>query len=294
MRRLIPSTGALLAFETVARHLSFSRAADELALTQSAVSRQIKALEGLLNTRLFERLPKTLALTRAGESYLPLVVTALEELATASARIINLDTTETTVRICSTPSLASCVLVPLMARFRARHPHINVELVTEISPKERQDSANDMTITIAHAAWPGTMADELVTTNSAIVCSPQYRDRLNLVEPADLNRAHLIQSMTLPGIWADWAEVAGFRLDAPYSGWRFEQYQHELDAACADVGVVLIPELLARQQLASGQLVNLFEKTEKLIFRFLLMVRNDRKSLASVALLHDWLLAQEL
>src|SRR5579884_1323310 len=154
MRRRIPSLSSLQAFEAVARHLSFSRAADELSLTQSAVSRQVAALEDMLELKLFERLPHRLSLTDAGAGYFEEVRDTLERLAAATLRVMASRAGVGVLNVAIPPSLAARWFVPRLPRFYEEHPGISVLLTTRSDSFDLRAERFDAAINAPGNVWP--------------------------------------------------------------------------------------------------------------------------------------------
>jgi LysR family glycine cleavage system transcriptional activator len=292
MRRFIPSMGSLIAFEAVAKHLSFSRAADDLALTQSAVSRQIKALEDLLDVRLFERLPHKLILTEAGESFLPEVTEALEQLSAATSNVVNFQNGKTILRLSCTPTFAVKWLVSRLSDFHRRHPQISIELSARSTSFNILETNIDAAINMGSVAWPGTASDSLGENKTAIVCSPQYRDANRIRVPGDLTRVALLHTVGIPTAWLQWFELAGIEHPSPLAGWRLEQFQFVAEAAASGAGVAIIPRLFVEQDLDRGDLVELFVGTVALDFSYMLIYRPDRQSSMALSAFRKWIVEQ--
>lgn len=294
MRRFIPPINCLIAFEAVAKHLSFSRAADELALTQSAVSRQIKLLEDQLNVQLFERLHHNLVLTDAGNKLLPQLIDSLELMSEATSALINFQEGRSVIRIGCTPTLASKILVPQLVLFQQKFPDITFELVTRSVPFNLLESDLDIAINMGNVAWPGTAADRLLTTSAAVVCSPAYRDRIDLTTLADVSRADLLHSTGLRGAWADWLHSAGVSHPSPTAGWHLEQFEYLAEAAAAGGGVAILPRLFIAKQLQRGELIELFAGKVVMNFTYLLIIQPSRRSSQAISIFRDWILKQRL
>lgn len=157
MRRFIPPTGALLAFEAAARHLNFTRAAEDLGLTQSGVSRQIRTLETFLGTRLFDRIGPRLVLTGTGESFAAEVGRLLDGLETAAIDAVRGRSLAEGLRLAALPSLAARVLAPRMGRFRALNPDLAFELTSLTALPGFADTDLDLAVLRGHGAGPGPM-----------------------------------------------------------------------------------------------------------------------------------------
>lgn len=292
MRRFIPSIGSLLAFEAVAKNLSFSRAANELALTQSAVSRQIKLLEDQLNVKLFERMPHNLILTEAGEKFLPEVVEALEMLSSSTANMVNFRDGRSVIRLSCTPTLASRVLIPALVDFHRLYPGITVDLVTKSAAFNLAETNLDMAINMGSVPWPGMTGAPLFTSPAAVVGSKDYLRQAGISTLADMPRAKLIHITPLSGAWHEWLSLAGVDHPAPMAGWHLEQFQYGADAAIAGSGLALLPRLFVKAELQRGDLQELFAGTVAMDFTYLLILRPDRRSSEAISKFWNWILDQ--
>lgn len=259
MRRL--PFGALIYFEAVARHLKFKSAAEELNVSQGAVSQQIKTLEEWLGCPLFVRNARELRLTRAGEGLLPGVTTAIRELETAISDVAR-QGRRRTLRLASLPTLSTRWLIPRLHRFHRDNPEIAVEVVTLPADFVRHGSAPDLdgvgadvAITYGHGSWVGFDAQKLFDEVTVMVASPTFLRRRPIRSAADLAGCPLIQHTTRRNAWRVWASTVGPRGLAHGEGPRFEHFYMVREAAIAGIGVALIPRFLVAADLASGRLV---------------------------------------
>jgi LysR family glycine cleavage system transcriptional activator len=291
MRRLIPSTASLIAFEAVARHLSFSKAADDLALTQSAVSRQIGALEQMLGSQLFERRPHGLVLTETGAIYLVDVIDALERLSGSTVRIMGNRKGGGIVQVVSTPTFATLWLLPRLPEFYRRHPRIQIMLRTRSTPFNLLEANVDLAINMSFVNWPGTIADPLVTTSVVVVCSSEFKQRHGLKRPDDLIGVPLIQHYTMPNTWTDWLNEMGVAHPEPLVGQQFDQFTLATQAAVAGLGIVVMPRLFVEAELDAGTLIEPFAGRSERTFTYM-MFRPEHRRQPALQLFKDWLLAQ--
>ena len=187
----LPSLNALRAFEAAGRHLSFTRAAEELHVTQAAVSHQIKSLEEQLGIRMFRRGPRGLLLTDAGQSYLPDVREAFQRLTFATDRLLE-DDARGAITVSVLPSFAARWLVPRLTRFRADHPDVEVRVSADdrLADFDRDDV--DEAIRYGRGDYPGLKSDRFLSEELFPVCSPDLLARLPLDRPEDLGRHTLL------------------------------------------------------------------------------------------------------
>ena len=266
MARRLPPLNALRAFEVAARHLSFTKAAEELYVTQAAISHQVKALEEALGVQLFRRLNRRLMLTDAGQLYLPALTAAFDGIDAATGRL-RADENAGSLTVSVANSLAAKWLLPRLPRFRERHPEIDVE----ISAADRlvdfgRDNA-DMGIRYGLGNYPGLKVDPLMEDTVFPVCSPQLvNGRLvdgppPLRAPEDLRRHTLLHDDVGTGEapnWRRWLTAAGVTGVNPERGPRYSHSSLVLQAAIDGQGVALGRSSLVSLDLEAGRLVQPF------------------------------------
>ena len=259
MRRKIPNTGALVAFEAAARHESFTKAAEELALTQSAVCRQIASLETYLGVALFRRTRRGVKLTEAGQTYSRQVASRLDAVEHDTLAIMALQGRGATLELAVVPTFATKWLLPRLAHFMRAHPDITVNLTTRTRPFLFSDTEFDAAIYFGDAGWPGTEAHYLMRENPVPVCSPRllapFATRRKRLKPADIARLPLLQQGTRPYAWRHWFASAGVQVAHDMAGPRYELFSMLAQAAMHDMGVALIPPMMIEEELAAGRLV---------------------------------------
>ncbi len=261
MRRRLPPLNALRAFEAAARHLSFTQAAEELAVTQAAVSHQVKALEAHLGVPLFRRLNRALALTEAGRSLLPPAREAFD-LLDAAARRLRQAEAGGPLRVSVLTSFASKWLLPRLARFRAQHPDIDVLVSADDRLADLERDEIDVGIRYGAGGYPGLRVDWLMGDEILPVCAPGLCEGPRpLRAPEDL-RHHTLLHDEVSGTadspdWRVWFEAAGLA-DSGIDPERGPGYSHMamvLEAAVAGEGVALGRLSLAGDDLEAGRLV---------------------------------------
>jgi DNA-binding transcriptional LysR family regulator len=250
----LPSLEGLRAFEAAARLGTFERAADELNVTASAVSKRVGTVEDLLNTQLLVRSGKTLALTAAGKEYLAQVRAALGLLAAvplhqrAAQRVQRL-------RVCSPPTFARQILVPHLEGFTSAHPEVELEVVLSIPYLDA--STADADVEVRNGGVQAAAAVKLMDDVVVPVAAPSLLQRLPpMREPDDLRHAPLLRTPLEP--WAPWFEAAGLPWTEPSQGPKLVDLGLLLEAAVAGQGVALARPSLARHWLRTGTLVPLF------------------------------------
>jgi len=248
----------LVAFESAARHGSFTRAAIELALAQSAVSRHIQSLERKLGVVLFERTRKRVLITGTGRLYQVKIRDMLSELVDLSQQVAPIS--ETILNIAVLAAFTTRWLIPRLPTFYKQHPEITINLSTRLTMFDFSVEPFDAAIHVGSGNWPGARAYHLFDEIMIPVAGPEYQDRLNLREPRDLGCAQLIHQATRPTAWADWYEDAGLHFSNAFRGPRLEQFEMVIQHAVAGLGACLVPLFLATPELGSGSLVALFDR----------------------------------
>lgn len=256
MRRELPSLNALRAFEAAARLLSFTRAADELAVTQAAISHQIKGLEEWLGVLLFQRLPRRLALTEAGRELLGSVRDAFDRIEAAVSHTRRNDGSGP-LTVTVVPSFAAKWLVPRLGRFQTAHPDIEVRIAADIR-LTRFDDGVDLAIRAGRGPWPGLVCERLLDEELFPVCSPRLlAGPRPLSAPADL-RHHTLLHDDFEHDWRMWLQAAGVAEVDWRRGPRFSDSSMVVQAAVEGQGVALARSALAQEDLKAGRLVRPF------------------------------------
>lgn len=253
MRKRIPSSSALQAFEAAARHGSFARAAHELSLTEGAISRQIARLESFLDVTLFERIGNRVRLLPNGERYAAQVRQVLEQLDRESQYLMGQPEGGASLDIAVLPTFATRWLIPRLAGFQRRHPHVTVHLSERMEPFVLAGSGFDACIHFEHPAWSGAHTFPLLQETLVPVCHPRLLDGMGPVPPLDgLPRLHRRQN---PEAWQRYAEDTGTAIDRPALGARYDLHAMLIEAALSGLGVALVPRLYVETELAQGRLV---------------------------------------
>lgn len=255
MRKKIPSTGALLAFESAARHESFTRAADELSLTQSAICRQIAGLEDFLGVALFRRTRRGVQLTEAGLSYSRQIAPRLDAIERDTLAVMGHHGTGSTIELAVVPTFATRWLLPRLADFYRENPEVRVNMTTQTRPFLFDQTEFDAAIYFGDAGWPGTEAQFLMREYPVPVCSPQLAGVHAQMGPEDIARLPLLQQTTRPYAWRHWFRSVGIEVAQDMAGMRLELFSMLAQAAMVGMGVALIPPFLIRRELEQGELM---------------------------------------
>jgi len=287
MPRSLPPLHALRVFEAAARHRSFPRAAQELAVTQAAVSQQIKGLEADLGRPLFRRLPRRLVLTEAGLELADGVTAALDGLRQAVAKVRR---SELAGRLALTtmPSLAACWLVPRLGRFFALRPEIELGLHTGAEVIDLRQGGVDVAIRHGAGRYPGMAVESLAQEDVFPVCAPGLARRLKT--PADLLSQNLIQDDGLD--WRPWFQAVGLGDARLPSGPSFHDTTLALRAAADGQGVTLGRTLVALDLMKTGALVRPFPTGIASPHGYYVVCLPDRAEEPRVKAFCDWLKAE--
>lgn len=254
MRRKIPNTWALMAFEAAARHESFTKAAAELALTQSAICRQIAGLEDFLGVKLFRRTKRGVMLTEAGLTYSRQVSTRLDAVERDTLELMARGGLGGSLELAVVPTFATRWLMPRLSAYQKAHPDIAINLTTRTRPFLFDETEFDGAIQFCEGNWPGTEATYLMRETLVPVCSPRLiAPRVNL-EVQEIQDYPLLQQSTRPYAWRQWFESAGIKVERDMTGPRYELFSMLSQAAIFEAGIALIPRFLIEDELRAGLL----------------------------------------
>ncbi len=259
MRRKIPSLQALACFDAAARHESYTRAAQELALTQSAVSRQITGLENYLGQALFRRTRHGVALTERGSAYARQIAPRLQALERDTLEVMSGQGADQTLMLAAVPTFASRWLIPRLPQLALVHPELVVNIEVRTRPFLFGDSDFDAALYAGTAQqirnWAGTRAHLLLHEQLMAVCAPTMLTDARMCTPAELADLPLLQQSTRPQAWRQWFQSASIAAPRALAGPCYELFSMTVAAAVHGIGVALVPRLLIEHELASGQLV---------------------------------------
>ena len=258
MPRRLPPLSTLPSFEAAARHLSFSKAADELHVTHGAVSRAVRHLEDHLRAPLFKRSVRAVHLTQMGQAYAGAVREALERLAAATATVADQQSTGV-LNLSTLDSFAAKWLIPRLFRFREAHGDIDVRLSTSDRLADFVSDGMDIAVRYGRGQYPGIASELLMREEVFPVCSPKLLEGANpLKSPGDLKH-HVLIHDDFQIDWPTWLKVAGVKDVDPHRGPRFGSSFHAVQAAIQGEGVVLGRSALVADDLRAGRLVKPFD-----------------------------------
>ncbi|MDZ7829755.1 MAG: transcriptional regulator GcvA [Halofilum sp. (in: g-proteobacteria)] len=289
MRRL-PPLNSLRAFEAAARFESFNRAGEALHVTPSAVSHQIKALEQFLGLELFQRSPRSVALTRAGRTYLPPVRDALEQIGVATEQMLKQES-RSILTVSTTPAFAVGWLLPRLAEFQLQQSNLEVRLDTSIQFLDFETSDVDVCIRYtAQTAFPDLKAYRVLQEELIPVCSPDFARRHELRSPEDLRRVPLLHSLPYMGQWRSWLAAAGVDDIDAEAGQRFANAAIAVEAAASGLGVAVADRRLLRRSLEEGRVVAPIDVSSVGDYAYHLLYPPEYERDPRIVAFRDWVL----
>lgn len=300
MARALLPLNALRAFEAAARHLSVSRAADELSVTPGAVSQQIKLLEDLVGGPLFRRESRGLQLTDLGRAAAPVLRDGFERLMDGSA-LLREPPRRRQVSVSVTPSFAAKWLMPRLDDFHAAHPEIEVWISADMEPVDLSESEIDLAVRYGPGGYASVVEELLMSESVLPVCAPALmKGERPIRGPEDLTSHPLLHDASPDADvdrpdWAMWLKARGVRHPDPRRGSRFNQSSLLIEAALAGRGVALAKRTLAQADLMAGRLVAPFpDGSETVGYAYHLIRRRDRAPSRSAQAFADWLKRQAI
>ena len=293
MRKRLPPLNALRTFEAAARHQSFKAAGDELCVSHSAVSHQIKKLEQYLGIELFVRVARGVELSRAGSDYYPTIRAAFDRISDGTELLLSIKAPGiVTVQVYST--FAIRWLIPRLPEFQARFPEVRVRLHTSQSDANFEHEDVDLCVMIGSPSQTDLHYDYLFSSQIFPICSPALlKGSLKLEKPQDLARHTIIQVYPSEQDWWVWLEENHLHDVNPNSGLQFDSYDLAWNTAAQGLGVALGVEPFVNRDLDSGVLVEAF--SEQRVFThgdWYLACLNDKVNKEEISIFRDWLLQE--
>jgi len=291
MKRTLPPLNGLRAFEAAARHMSFTDAAEELNVTQAAISHQVRGLEQRLGLKLFVRRNRSLLLSEAGQAYLPSVRAAFDQLNEATEKLLQKDKGGN-LTVTTTSSFAVKWLVPRLGGFQRSHPEIDVRVSTGTSLVDFSREDVDIGIRYGRGQWPNLMAERLVSEDVMPVCAPSLVKGPNgLGKPADLKRFTLLHIGSFPDDWQVWLTAAGVKGVDASRGVSFDFALAAYQAAMDGLGVALGRNPLVEPDLKAGRLVVPFEFKRSSDFAYYLVYPPEAIRRRKIKAFRDWIVS---
>lgn len=295
MRRKLPSTQALHCFEAAARHQSFTRAAQELSLTQGAVSRQVAALEDFVGVPLFKRTQHGMSLTPAGADYARQVAQRLDALERDALDLMGRQGSGDALTLAAVPTFATRWLIPRLSSLAHSQPQLQIHIEARTRPFLFAESGLDAAVYAGTAEqvlqWAGTRATLLLVEEVVPVCSPEWLPGGRTLQPHELVTMPLLQQSTRPEAWRQWFDAQGVDAPRAMAGARYEQFSMQAAAAACGLGIALMPTLLVQAELARGELVVACPHPLR-GQRAYYLVQPDAPERVALTVFKDWLVAQ--
>ncbi|WP_279607235.1 LysR family transcriptional regulator [Burkholderia gladioli] len=285
MRPNLP-LNALRAFESSSRHLSFTRAAQELNVTQAAVSQQVRALEERLGVSLFKRLPRGLAVTDEGLALRPVLSDAFDRIESVLRQFEGGHFHEV-LTVGAVGTFAVGWLMPRLRSFHALHPFVELRLMTNNNLVDLAAEGLDCAIRFGDGNWPGTRAQKLFDAPLSLLCAPDIAQRLRV--PADLAGETLLRSYRADD-WMNWFAKAGLA-PMPARGAVFDSSRLMVEAATQGAGVALAPASMFARDLATGRLVRPFD-IEVQAGSYWLIGQKGKPATPAMQLFNQWIVKQ--
>lgn len=259
MSNPLPPLNPLRTFEVAARLCSLTWAAEELNVSQVAVSRQVKTLEEYLGVTLFERLHRGVKLTDEGQQLFDGITTAFQQIADTSRRVSRRGRRDI-LAIQSYTTFSQRWLIPRLPSFHDTFPKIEVRLSSSIASVDFQTQNLDAAIRAGKGSWAGLHSEKLIDIELIPICSPEYQAMHNLKHPDDLTRVRLLHTMARPTDWQAWIKRVGAKVECE-PGVRFESSALAYEAALLDGGIALAVKALVTRQIRNGSLIAPFSET---------------------------------
>ena len=291
MLRRLPPLNALKAFEAAARHESFTRAAEELCVTQGAVSHQVKALEGEMGIKLFNRERQRLVITEAGRTYLEVIRDALDRIAAGTERLLQRQSAGV-LTVTTSPNFAAKWLVHRLARFAESHPGIDLRISASLHHVDFAREDVDLAIRHGDGQASGLHVTRLCAEELIVACSPKLLSGKNAIrKPSDLGR-HTLLHINDRTDWAKWLMAAGVERIDVSRGPVLNQASMAIDAAVDGQGVVVARSALAAWDLIAGRLVRPFDLALSVPYAYWIVSPKATAKLPKIVTFRDWLLSE--
>jgi LysR family glycine cleavage system transcriptional activator len=289
-RRYLPSLSSLRALEAVDRLGTATAAASELALTQSAVSRQLQHLEARLGAALMIREKRRIRMTPAGKTYAAEIRTALGQITRASMQV-HTGAGAGGLSLAILPSFGMRWLVPRLAQFALLHPDVTVNLSSRLTQVNFENETFDAAIQYGNGTWPGSQSLLLREETMMAVCAPSLLDAAPLTSPGAVARHPLLHIATRPQAWSHWLKTQGAEPPAT-AGTLFDQFSTITQAAIHGLGIALLPDFIADGEIASGRLIPAYGPALKSSDAYYLVWPDHKSTDTALQIFRDWIATQ--
>ena len=285
----LPPLNAIRAFEAAARHLSFKEAAEELHVTDSAVSRHISLLEDRLGVKLFLRLTRRVELTAEGKALFADVSPALSRIAMATASVARAPAHAAQIRVNAPPTLTMRWLIPRLSDFLRANPGIDVSITTSIEPVDFVTGGYDMAIRRVSEEISGLSHVRILHEMRVPVCHPSLLGQINPEDPASLTEQVLLHAKTSPSAWAEWLAEAGVTTGPSDHALHFEEMYFTVQAAANALGFAMVPAALVIDDVRKGTLAIPFPQASTRRNHYHAIFPENRSQRRALRVFCDWM-----
>jgi LysR family transcriptional regulator, glycine cleavage system transcriptional activator len=295
MRRDVPSLSLLQAFEAAARHRSFSRAAEELRVSQSAISRHVRTLEEQLGVALVNRTTRRFSLTTVGEAYFPEVRGSLDRIESSTRQVLAHRKGVGTLNLATMPTFGAKWLVPRMPGFIEKYPGIRISFFIRTEPFEFSGTEFDAGISFGTPTWPNVVAERLMGEELVAVSNPALARQLARSGPEAMieriARCRLLHLSPLMEAWPRWFESSGMRPSLNGTALQFENFAMCIEAAASGLGIALVPYFLVLEDIRLGRLSIPHAHTIRTNIAYFIVYPASKRNLPAVRSFAEWVLA---
>ena len=289
MARKFPPLHLLSIFESAARLESFKLASEELFITPSAVSHQVKALEEHIGFELFQRKSRGVQLNKAGEMYLQYIQQGLASFETGTRKLIS-KYSSPILKLSTFSSLASHVVIPQLGHFQNAHPDIDIRVETSTDMTDLRYEDYDLALRLGEGSWPGVETKLLFEIFITAVCSPEFAEKHQLTNIEQIRQVPLIDMTNLEGIWPRWTSKIGIPVVEPSNHLSFNNYDYAMQAAEQGLGLALAMLPIENHALKSGRLVQPFKQITKFDRDLYGVYRSEDKDRHDIQCFLNWLI----
>jgi len=288
MAKKHPPLHLLTIFEAAARLQSFKLASEELFITPSAVSHQVKSLEQHLGFELFVRQSRGVKLNKAGEFYLKFIQEGLTKFELGTQKVIS-KFSSPILKISTFSTLASHVVIPQLGHFQNAHPSLDIRIETSTDMTDLRYEDYDLALRIGEGSWPGVETRMLFELFITPVCSPEFADKYDLTDPEQIHEVPLIDISSMENIWQRWSEKVGLPTVESTNHLAFNNYDYALQAAQQGLGLALAVLPIENLAIKTGRLVRPFDLQTKYDQDLYGVYRAEDKNNHDIQCFLDWL-----
>lgn len=289
MKYKLPPLNALKVFEAAARNLSFSKAAEDLCITQGAVSKQIKVLEEYLGFALFKRVHQGLILTKKSEEYYQNICLALDSIRISTHFISAKHGQANILRINTLPSLSSYWLIPRLKSFKEKYPNIELNIVCGGGDVDFSRVGADLAIRSSDSEIVGLESVKFMDEEMLMISSPEIAAKIKTIN--DISKINILEHSDRSNDLEEWINLTGLKKIISKNKLQFEHFFMVIEAARQGLGIGFVPSFLLDGLLNSGELVNLLSIKHKTRFSYYLLYPKESSDINKVKIFREWLLA---